>query len=627
MCFLSLHTKAYKVLGYEMSIQNVPDINGQQADLYKIKLIVYADTTGVGLPNSISSAIKTNTNGTALSTNLLKTNPVEYINQFNGDCYPIQNSVTEYGIYESEALNLSNLNSVSGYYLLANICCVPALTNFFSNTPAGINVVLDLPAVGTTSTYRYNSSPVFNGLQLNRICLNRTSILDFSAVDADGDSLAYAFTEPLPTDATKPFSVRIYSPTYTLAKPFGANATASIDPKKGILNIIPDKIGSFLISVKVSEYRNGIKIGEVRRELTFIVENVCGVDEKPIIGMINHPGKSIHDTVLIGSNSKYVFEVSDAGTSNKQLFFTIKNSDGASNFNAVDTNTYQWVFKDANNKIIKTARKNPVFIQQGYIRAELLINAQATNVFDNKYSFKVMIADNACNVSNMDSFDFSITYGRKDEFIVDPQSVITNKNQNASMYVVSQHQDNISYQWQANYGNGFEDLINNSIHEGINTDTLRLKNIKRNQANLEYRCILFGRFNTDTSKTAFVKLIDSCVNVVYDTTFISIYDTIHVTQIDSMVYEMVDTLLLNYFTSIQNSVIDNTIELFPNPSSNIVFVKSSESNIIQVELFTIEGKSIRKVLLDKQSSFDVSDLQKGVYLVKMGDFYTRLVKL
>jgi gliding motility-associated-like protein len=55
----------------------------------------------------------------------------------------------------------------------------------------------------------------------------------------------------------------------------------SIDPQTGIISAQPPNLGVYVFAVRVQEYRNGVKIGEVRRDIQYQVVN-CLVTSPPV---------------------------------------------------------------------------------------------------------------------------------------------------------------------------------------------------------------------------------------------------------------------------------------------------------------------------------------------------------
>lgn len=81
--------------------------------------------------------------------------------------------------------------------------------------------------------------------------------------DADGDSIAWQLDVPL-SMAGMPVAGYSLPPSDTLV-PF------NMDPITGDITFLPNTLGNFQVSVRVMEYRNGVQIGEISRDMQIIV--------------------------------------------------------------------------------------------------------------------------------------------------------------------------------------------------------------------------------------------------------------------------------------------------------------------------------------------------------------------
>lgn len=178
----------------------------------------------------------------------------------------------------------------SGYYLVWERCCRNSAVvnlNQADETPMVFYHELANPAL-------QNSSPVFSSPPLPFTCLNSLFRFNFAATDPDGDSLAYVLSTPLAggytgrndpnpfsppnspggqsqVPASRPYSDVIWASGFSLANICTGPQAMTIDPVTGIAEGIPALPGLFAMAVNVYEYRNGILIGMVRREIEFTV--------------------------------------------------------------------------------------------------------------------------------------------------------------------------------------------------------------------------------------------------------------------------------------------------------------------------------------------------------------------
>jgi hypothetical protein len=140
------------------------------------------------------------------------------------------------------------------------------------------------------TSYFNNSSPAFAQKDTVLVCYNSPFTLDFSAKDADGDSLSYMFCSGLtggfnnrndPTDpqaarpnppTNPPYNEIGYSNGFSGSSPLGP--LVSIDVNTGIISgTAPGVTGDYVIAVCVNEFRNGIQISSTKKEIHVAVAN------------------------------------------------------------------------------------------------------------------------------------------------------------------------------------------------------------------------------------------------------------------------------------------------------------------------------------------------------------------
>jgi len=61
----------------------------------------------------------------------------------------------------------------------------------------------------------------------------------------------------------------------------------------------------------------------------------------------------------------------------------------------------------------------------------------------------------------------------------------------------------------------------------------------------------------------------------------------------------------------------STIKLYPNPVQNQLFIESEKGQVLEMNILDISGKEIRSITNNNVNSIDVSDLNQGVYILKV----------
>ena len=255
----------------------------------------------------------------------------------------------EIGVYVKEFTLPDNPN---GYYLSKERCCRNDLSVNLFGSDLGFVFTVDVPDPALQ-----NSSPTFHPYPNEAyLCINGSNTIDFGATDADGDSLVYSFTEPLNGNSTafspdpftasaKPYSVIDWATGYSTDNQVGGAVPMTINPETGIIVAQPNQVGIFTVAVKVEEYRDGVRIGQIRRELQ-LASTPCTFDEPSVISTPD--GDTVFD-VLANTTFCIPIDVTDPNTGDT-LFVQAQGElmDGSVNPAAVfpDANGFSTIVQD-----------------------------------------------------------------------------------------------------------------------------------------------------------------------------------------------------------------------------------------------------------------------------------------
>ena len=202
---------------------------------------------------------------------------------FNNDCitnYP--NTCMSKMVFK---FTVSLRPSPNGYLFVYQRCCRNAsITNIFNPGGTGSTFTISIPPF--VSGECINKSPVFNEAPPQIICVNNPLNVDFSATDADGDSLSYELCSAYiggdqmnpnpgipgqPPIQSPPYNAVSYVPPFTPTNPLPALPALTINAVTGLLTGKPISVGRYIVTVCVKEWRAGAVINTISRDLQFVV--------------------------------------------------------------------------------------------------------------------------------------------------------------------------------------------------------------------------------------------------------------------------------------------------------------------------------------------------------------------
>lgn len=166
-------------------------------------------------------------------------------------------------------------DNANGYYIS---------TYYFARTAGMINI----PSAGKGMTFYTeipnpdpgvngtNSSPVMGAYPSNSyLCVDLDNTIQLNVTDPDGDSLVYSFATPYGSpgiangSVSGPYTEISWNPGYSLADVVGGTPPMTINDSTGEIIASPLIIGLYAVVIKVEEFRDGVKIGEIRRDFQF----------------------------------------------------------------------------------------------------------------------------------------------------------------------------------------------------------------------------------------------------------------------------------------------------------------------------------------------------------------------
>ena len=175
----------------------------------------------------------------------------------------------------SKTVTLSN--NTNGYTIgvLTAGHRVDNMVNISSSGNTSLALTADIPGMENGVDYHTNTSPTFLFKDTAIICYGSYFEYQFTAEDLkDNDSISYAFGNGLDggSSTSLPTTSVTYTSGYSSKTPLGSKVT--LDPKTGLISgIAPTEIGEYIVDVFAKEWRNGVLIDSIRKELQVYVNN------------------------------------------------------------------------------------------------------------------------------------------------------------------------------------------------------------------------------------------------------------------------------------------------------------------------------------------------------------------
>jgi len=237
---------------------------------YLVRLKYYRDCLGIPAPSSAFicwSSVSLGLSGTILATQVSST-PVP-----NTPCVTATpacpggvGDIEEY-IYEA---TIVLPQPATDWIFSYDECCRNGAITTMQPNGMFISCLLDNITAPT------NSSPTFLNLAYTRFCVGNQFFYDQGAFDIDGDSLVFSLvTAEEGFSCPNTYVPSTYVPPYSATNFIGSSIPITINSNTGVVNFIPSIVQVAVLCVLVEEYRLGVKIGSVKRDIQIKIIPSC----------------------------------------------------------------------------------------------------------------------------------------------------------------------------------------------------------------------------------------------------------------------------------------------------------------------------------------------------------------
>lgn len=344
---------------------------------YRVTATFYRDCGGVAEPSSI--IIKYRSASLGFSSTIVAIKDTSSGQEITVNCSSVTSTcnggsspgIRKFVYLATVSLPQNAADWIFSFYVCCRNCSITTIA-----TPCASNSLIYVEATLNNLAVAENNSPVFSNLPVPFICIGQNFTYNNGVVDADGDSLAYELVTPKINDSTNVTFIAPNSATTPIqtSTPFTLNAIT------GSLNFTPAQQQIGIFAFKVSEYRNGVLIGSVIRDMQ--VYTIPCINNLPSASGIN-------------ATTNYS-AVACANTSN---CFTIQTTDNDSTQSLVVTST-----------LAQTIPGATITVSSG-VRPLITIcwTPSVADIRTLPYNFTITVRDNACPGNGTQTFTYAIS--------------------------------------------------------------------------------------------------------------------------------------------------------------------------------------------------------------------------
>ncbi|MFC2101083.1 gliding motility-associated C-terminal domain-containing protein [Bacteroidota bacterium] len=179
---------------------------------------------------------------------------------------------------------LNGVPPAGGWFFYNGSCCRNPSTSF-TNQPSWRLQAIMYPFNATNTYPCFDSSPTFAEKPATVICTGYPFTYNHFSEDAELDSLAYEWAQPLESTGN-PVTSWAFGYSYTSPLPGPTqnpnNVAAVVNPYTGEISFESYTQGAFVTKTKVTAYKCGIKVAEIFREMQ-VVLLTCGINDPPVV--------------------------------------------------------------------------------------------------------------------------------------------------------------------------------------------------------------------------------------------------------------------------------------------------------------------------------------------------------
>lgn len=280
---------------------------------YSIEVTVFFSCTTSGPKDNVYLGIFDAVNGSSAFSKLISVNTINTV--LKGSSNPcMSNPPTICYEIRTYVYTLDLPNNANGYIItVQDAFRIDGIINIIGSASSGITLTANIPGNINGTDYHVNNSAHFIFKDTAIVCYLGNFSYQFSATDVDGDSLSYSFGNGLNVASANsntsttapgapPYPALSYNTGYSGTEPLGPNV--SINPVTGLISgVAPSTPGEYVVAVYVKEWRKGVLIAQLKKELQIYVFNCSLV------------GAALNDSYVNCKDYTYTFQNESANSS------------------------------------------------------------------------------------------------------------------------------------------------------------------------------------------------------------------------------------------------------------------------------------------------------------------------
>lgn len=259
---------------------------------YRIDFTFYRDCAGISYPSSATLNLYSASCGRSFSVSLPRQGPPVILQTV---CATQQTTCTGGsfpGIQQVKYSGVVTLPAQCSDWLVSyTLCCRNnAITNL--NNPGSQNIYVE--ALINNTNGLCNNSPIFSTPPVPFVCIGQQTYYNHGGVDFDGDQLTFNLINPL----TARNSNIPYKGSYSVTNPMSTTGGFSFNTSTGQMAFTPAGRQNAVVTVRVTETRNGQVIGYTMRDIQIVAVN-CGNNDAPTMSGIDGSGPGFNGGTAI----------------------------------------------------------------------------------------------------------------------------------------------------------------------------------------------------------------------------------------------------------------------------------------------------------------------------------------